>query len=96
MACLRLIGLAFNIGLLGGVVYSKWFTCVVFLIFLGGMIVVFLYISTLALNFKIAPPGFSGAFPPLVLLAALAATAAPNPAYPEALSSGLISLFHES
>jgi len=58
MLCLVLILLATTIGGLRGLVFIKWIFYAVVLIFLGGIIVVFIYITTLAGNekFHIASP----------------------------------------
>jgi len=55
--CLTLILLATTVGALRGLVFIKWIFYAVILIFLGGIIVVFIYITTLAGNekFHIAP-----------------------------------------
>jgi NADH-ubiquinone oxidoreductase chain 6 len=50
--CLTLILLAASIGALSGLVFIKWIFYAVILIFLGGIIVVFIYITTLAGNEK--------------------------------------------
>lgn len=50
--CLILILLAVRVGGLSGLVFSKWIFYAVVLIFLGGIIVVFIYVTTLAGNEK--------------------------------------------
>jgi hypothetical protein len=50
--CLTLILLAFTAGIFRGLIFIKWIFYAVILIFLGGIIVVFIYVTTLAGNEK--------------------------------------------
>lgn len=50
--CLTLVTLAARIGVLSGLIFIRWIFYAVILIFLGGIIVVFIYVTTLAGNEK--------------------------------------------
>lgn len=49
---LGIIGIAFLQGLLAWVTVSKWLRLAIILLFVGGMIVVFLYVTSLSANLK--------------------------------------------
>lgn len=51
--CLLLVGLSGVIALIRGLSVSKWIFCSIFLIFLGGMIVIFLYVCSISINEKL-------------------------------------------
>lgn len=65
--CLTLVLLAARVGVLRGIVYIKWIFYATVLIFLGGIIVVFIYVTTLAGNEKFQISLINPAFLVLIL-----------------------------
>ncbi len=51
--CLLLVGYARGVGLLLGALLTKWFLAAVILVFLGGIIVIFFYATSLSVTDKI-------------------------------------------
>lgn len=51
--CILLILLASTIGMISGLVFTKWVSYVIALLFLGGMMIIFLYVTSLANNEKL-------------------------------------------
>ena len=57
--CVYIVGLSGAVGILSGVMLSKWVFFSIFLIFLGGIIVIFIYICSLSINEKMVLPKLS-------------------------------------
>lgn len=72
MLCLILILLAASISVIRRLIILKWITYAIVLIFLGGMIIIFIYVTTLAGNEKFSTASLTRNFLTFLTIARLA------------------------